>query len=251
MPEKVRKFFIPRPGYVFLYADFSQVQSRILAHIAGDENYINLFCNGEDIHSLMASQIFDIPIDLVIEEKRTAAKKIVHGITNSEGAARIASDLKISKTLAQGYINGFYKKFPNVEPCKEWNMAWLRKHNFVESIMGRRSYYDMANILSPDKSIRGSNERSAFISILQMNEADIIKKTILAVDADQELSDMGVKMLFSVHDSLLVEAREEYRDEAAMRLKKIMEGIVELSVPLQAKVEWGHNWGALEPVNGS
>ena len=249
MPEEARKFFIPRPGFVFLYADFSQVQSRILAHLSGDKKYRELFQSGGDIHRLMASQIFELPMDEVKEPERTAAKKIVHGITNNEGAARIASDLKIKKETAQGYIDQFFRSFPGIVPYKLQAMAELRDRGYVESIMGRRSYYPMSEIHSPDRSQQSRIERSAFISILQMSEADIMKSAILAADADPVLTSLGARMLLSVHDSLLVEVHDEHKHEAASRLKDIMEGVVELSVPVRVGVEWGFDWGALEKMN--
>ena len=248
MPEGVRKLFIPRPGHVFLYADYSQVQSRILAHLSGDESYINLFRSGGDIHRLMGAEIFRCPVETVDDNERTRAKKVVHGITNNEGAARIASDLKISKATAQAYIDQFYESFPGVAPYKEEAIAGLRQQGYVESILGRRCYYDMAAINSPDRGIQGSTERSAFISILQMNEADTMKLAILAVDSDPLLQGMGARMLFSVHDSLLVEVRKEHREEAASRLREVMENVVSLDVPLKVGVEFGYSWGDLVKV---
>jgi len=245
LPHEVRRFFIPRPGYVFLYADYSQVQSRILAHLSGDENYIGLFHRGGDIHRLMASQIFRRPAESIEDDERTRAKKVVYGITNGQGAARIAADLKIPRATAQGCIDEFYNSFPGITSYKEQVLAGLRQKGYVESIMGRRCYYDMADIHSSDKGKRGSVERSAFIGILQMNEADIMKQTMLAVDSDTILRGMGARMLVSVHDSLLVEVREEFKDEAASRLRNVMEGVVTLNVPLKVGVECGYSWGNL------
>ena len=248
LPHEVRRFFIPRPGHVFLYADYSQVQSRILAHLSGDENYIGLFHRGGDIHRLMASQIFQRPAESIDDDERTRAKKVVHGITNGQGSANIASDLKIPKATAQGYIDEFYNSFSCINPYKEQVLAGLRQKGYVESIMGRRCYYDMADIHSSDRGRRGSVERSAFIGILQMNEADVMKLAMVAVDSDPILRGMGAQMLFSVHDSLLVEVIEENRVLAASRLREVMESVVGLDVPLKVGVEYGYSWGDMKTV---
>ncbi|MBI2119651.1 MAG: DNA polymerase I [Elusimicrobia bacterium] len=245
--KSIRRAFIPEEGSLFLSADYSQIDLRVLAHLSQDLKLIEAFKNGEDIHRATAAQVAHISLDAVTEEQRKNAKAINFGIVYGQQAYGLSQSLKISVSQAQEMIDLYFLKYSGVRDWMDKTIEDARKNGSVRTLLGR--IRSIPELHAKNSSIRSFAERIAVNTPVQGTSADIIKIAMnhIAQKLKSHISKNIVKILLQVHDDLLFEVSEKALDEIANIIKIEMESAVELSVPLIADLKIGKNWAEMEP----
>ena len=238
--RKIRQAFIAPNGYKIVAADYSQIELRIMAHLAQDNGLITAFQNGEDIHRATASEVFNVPLDEVTNELRRNAKAINFGLIYGMSAFGLAKQLDISRTDAQTYINLYFERYPNVKKYMNETKILAKEQGFVETLFGRRLY--LPEIDSRNPMLRQYAERTAINAPMQGTAADIIKRAMIAVDNWLETENIDAKMIMQVHDELVFEVKTEQLENAIEMIKNLMSGAADLTVPLIVDVGVGENW---------
>lgn len=238
--RELRKVFIPEDGYVFLDADYSQIELRVLAHMADDENLINAFKNGQDIHRLTASQVLNIPFDEVTPEQRRQAKAVNFGIIYGIGAFSLSQDLGITRKEAEIYIENYFAKYPNVKKYMDETIKKAKENGYVSTIFGRRR--NMPELNSTNFNMRAFGERVAMNMPIQGTAADIIKIAMIKVNNALKENNLKSKLILQVHDELIIETLKEEKEKVSHILKENMENAVSLKVPMVADVKCAKNW---------
>lgn len=236
----LRKVFIAREGYVLIDADYSQIELRVLAHIADDETMINAFKNNEDIHAVTASQVLGIPLDEVTKEQRSSAKAVNFGIVYGIGEFSLSQDIHVSVKEAKAYIDSYLEKYHGVRNYMESIKEQAKKDGYVKTMMNRIRY--IPELKSPNFNIRQFGERVALNTPIQGTAADIIKLAMVRVD--NRLINEGLKsrLILQVHDELIVETALDEVDKVKQILTEEMQGAMELKVPLKVDISEGHSW---------
>ena len=241
MGKQIRKIFVPGEGYdYFLSCDYSQVELRVLAHIAQDKLLLESFLHGQDVHARTAAEVFGVPLDEVTGTMRTRAKAVNFGIVYGISDFGLAKQLDISRGEAGRYIESYFKRYTGVKKYMEDMVALAREKGYVETLFGRRRY--LPDIHSRNFNLRGFAERTAINTPIQGTAADIIKLAMIAVQQKLTEGNYKSRILLQVHDELLLEVTEAEREEVGALVKKTMESAVSLSVPLVADVNYGTNW---------
>lgn len=238
--RKIRQAFIASNGYKMVAADYSQIELRIMAHLAQDNGLITAFQQGEDIHRATASEVFNVPLDEVTNELRRNAKAINFGLIYGMSAFGLAKQLDISRTDAQTYINLYFERYPNVKKYMNETKILAKEQGFVETLFGRRLY--LPEIDSRNPMLRQYAERTAINAPMQGTAADIIKRAMLAVDFWLETENIDAKMIMQVHDELVFEIKTEQLDNSIETIKTLMGNAAALTVPLVVDVGIGDNW---------
>ncbi|MEI6744680.1 MAG: DNA polymerase I [Methylococcaceae bacterium] len=238
--RKIRQAFIVPNGYKIVAADYSQIELRIMAHLANDDGLITAFQKGEDIHRATASEVFNVPLDEVTNELRRNAKAINFGLIYGMSAFGLAKQLDISRTDAQTYINAYFARYPDVKKYMNETKILAKEQGFVETIFGRRLY--LPEINSKNAILRQYAERTAINAPMQGTAADIIKRAMLKVDAWLATENVDAKMIMQVHDELVFEVKTEQLDSTIEMIKTLMNSAAELTVPLIVDVGVGNNW---------
>lgn len=233
-----RKFFKSSPGFLLIDADYSQIELRVLAHMSKDENMIDAFKNNYDIHAITASQILNIPINMINQEMRFRAKAVNFGILYGMSAFSLSQDLKISVYDAQKYIDRYLSHYQGVDVFMKNIVENAKKSGYVETIFGRRRYLPELN--SSNYLLRSSAERIARNMPIQGTAADIIK--IAMINVHKKLKNKKSRLILQVHDELILEAHESEVKEIEEILKFEMENAVELCVPLEVNIGIGKTW---------
>jgi DNA polymerase-1 len=241
--NKIREAFIAAPGYKLVSADYSQIELRILAHIAKIEHLIDAFKHGKDIHTITASQIFGIPEVNIDSQTRRKAKAINFGIIYGISAFGLARQLGIERADASAYIKAYFREYPGIEHYMEVTKEFARKSGYVESLFGRRCYVKGINDKNP--MMRNFAERAAINAPMQGTAADIIKKAMVKLSEEIGKAGFGTRMILQVHDELLFEVPEAEVDKLLPSIKKVMENVVILDVPLTVGVNIGQNWAEI------
>ncbi len=245
MGKKIRKLFIPSSEeYIFLDGDYSQIELRVLAHMAKDKTLINAFKENIDIHALTASQVFHIDLDEVNSVQRSNAKAVNFGIVYGISAFALSEDLKITQKEAQRYIDGYFSKYENIKGYLENTVAGAMENGYVETLYNRRR--EIPEILSSNYNMREFGKRIAMNTPIQGTSADIIKIAMIRVHNRLKSENMKSKLILTVHDELLIEAHKEEADQVKVILKEEMENSAQLSVPLSVDVHKGDNWLAVK-----
>lgn len=238
--RELRKVFIPEKGYLFVDADYSQIELRVLAHMANDETLINAFKEGQDIHRLTASQVFNVAFNEVTPKQRSDAKTVNFGIIYGMGAFSLSKDLGITKKKAEEYIKGYFAKYPNIKVYMDNTVTEASEKGYVTTIFGRRR--PVPEINSGNFNQRAFGERVAMNMPIQGSAADIIK--IAMINVYRRLKDEGLKsrLILQVHDELLIETAEDELEKVTEIIKKEMENAASLKVPLDVDVHSGKSW---------
>ncbi|MBE5918932.1 MAG: DNA polymerase I [Pseudobutyrivibrio ruminis] len=238
--REIRKVFHPKDGYVFLDADYSQIELRVLAHMSGDDNLINAFKAGQDIHRSTASLVFNTPFDEVTDLQRRRAKAVNFGIVYGISAFGLAKDIDVSRGEAQEYIDNYFLAYPKMHAFLEGLKAEGKKKGYVTTMYGRRR--PIPELSSSNFMTRQFGERVAMNSPIQGTAADIIKIAMVKVH-DRLLSEhLKSKLLLQVHDELLVETLESERTQVEELIREEMENAAALSVKLEIDMNAGKNW---------
>lgn len=238
--REFRKYFIPDGEYCLIDADYSQIELRILAHVADDENMINAFLSGEDIHTMTAARVFEVSPDNVTPELRKRAKAVNFGILYGIGEYSLSEDLGISRAQAKRYIESYLAGFPNISEYLDRVKAEAREAGFVTTLFGRRRR--IAELESSNKNLQHFGERVAMNSPIQGTAADIIKIAMVRVEEELRASGIDARLILQVHDELLVEAHKDCAQKAYDILVRCMEESTKLSVPLDVDAHIGETW---------
>jgi DNA polymerase I len=239
--REIRKAFVPEKGFKMLAADYSQVELRVIASISGDENMIQAFKNGEDIHARTAKEIFGLTtLGDVTPNHRRKAKEVNFGIPYGVSAYGLASRLGISNTEGKEMIDQYFERFPGIKTYIDDTIAFAKENGYVTTLMGRRRY--IPDINSRNWNVRGFAERMAINMPIQGTAADIIK--LAMIDIHHYLADKNLKsrMLLQVHDELIFEISEDESETVPQKIKEYMERAYELDVPLDVEMGLADNW---------
>lgn len=238
---EVRKMFIPStPDRVFIDADYSQIELRVLAHITQDKEMCDAFINGTDIHSQTASQIFGLPVEQIGADERRVAKAVNFGIVYGISEFSLAEDIGVSRAEAKRYIETYLERFSGVRNYMKDIVARARADGYVTTLFGRRRY--IPEISSKNFNIRSFGERVALNAPIQGSAADIIKIAMIKVKARLEKENVSAKLILQVHDELILEAKESDAERTAKILVEEMENACSLTVPLTADAGIGKTW---------
>ena len=238
--RNMRKFFVAKEGYVLVDADYSQIELRVLAHLAGDKLMQQSFQNNDDIHTITASQVFNQPIEWVTPELRSRAKAVNFGIVYGIGAFSLSKDVGVSVAEAKRYIEAYLSKYSGVDGFMKKVISDAKKNLYVETLFGRRRYIPEIN--AANKNVQAAANRIAMNTPIQGTAADIIKLAMIKVYDRLEREQLPARLILQVHDELIVEVKEEYAEKAAEILKQEMENCIKLDVPLTADVKTGKTW---------
>ena len=245
MGKKIRSLFIPSSkDYVFLDGDYSQIELRLLAHIAQDQTLIDAFKHDVDIHALTASQVFHVPFEEVSPLQRSNAKAVNFGIVYGISAFALAEDLKISQKEAQRYIDGYFTKYPQIRDYIDETIAYAMEHGYVETLYHRKR--EIPEILASNYNLREFGKRVAMNTPIQGTAADLIKIAMIRVHRKLKELNLRSKLILTVHDELLIETHREEVDVVKKLLKEEMEQAGQFSVPLHVDVHQGENWLAVK-----
>lgn len=237
----LRKVFIPESkDFCFLDADYSQIELRVLAHIAEDETLINAFCNNQDIHRLTASQVFHVPFDEVTPLQRSNAKAVNFGIVYGIGSFSLSQDLGISRKEAEQYIAAYFAKYPNIKKYLDETIVQATEKGYASTLWNRRRA--MPELQSNNFIQRSFGERVAMNMPIQGSAADIIKIAMVRVHKALKEGGYRSRLILQVHDELLIETYLEEKEAVAKILKENMEQAAKLSVPLDVDVHEGNSW---------
>lgn len=237
---KLRKFFKARDGYVLVDADYSQIELRVLAHIAGDENMIAAFKNNEDIHLRTASQVFGLPESMVTPTLRSRAKAVNFGIVYGIGAFSLSKDLGVTRKEAAAYIDGYLAYYDGIAKYMDSVVEQAKQDGYVKTVFGRRRY--LPELSSKNGMLRAFGERVARNMPIQGAAADIIKIAMVNVCKRFETENTDAHLIMQVHDELIVEARADIANSVAKILTEEMQNAAFLSVPLIADTGIGATW---------
>ena len=240
----IRKAFIPEKGNVLISSDYSQIELRLIAHIADEKNLINAFLDEIDIHSSTASEVFNIPLNDMTPDIRRNAKAINFGIIYGISAFGLAKQLNISRTEASEFIKAYFKKYPSIRGYMDETKKFANENGFVKTLLGRKCLVEEIN--SKNAATRSFMERAAINAPIQGSAADIIKRAMIILGNNKKLAKLETKMLLQVHDELIFETKKENCEESMRIIKKEMESanlpILNLNVPLIADTNFGNNW---------
>ena len=238
--REMRRFFRAREGWMLVDADYSQIELRVLAHIAHDENMINAFKNGDDIHAITASQVFNMPLDMVTPLMRRHAKAVNFGIVYGIGAFSLGKDIGVTTKEASNYIKSYLAHYSGVDRYMQNVVEKAKLDGYVETMFGRRRY--LPELASGKHMLRAFGERVARNMPIQGTAADIIKIAMVRVDERLKKENLSARLILQVHDELIVEAPAEEAQRVAALLQEEMENAVRLDVPLTAEASVGRTW---------
>ena len=238
--KEIRKCFIPEPGCQFFSADYSQIELRVMAHLSGDENMLNVFREGKDLHAATAATIYKKSIEDVSRDERTKSKRANFGIIYGITVFGLAERLEIDRNEARQLIEGFFQTFPQVHNYMEQSKQMARERGFAETIFHRRRY--LPDINSHNATVRNFAERNAINAPIQGSAADIIKVAMIRIYQRFKAEGIRSKMILQVHDELNFSVYPDEHERVERIVIEEMQGAYQLRVPLVADCGWGDNW---------
>ncbi|MFN1264911.1 DNA polymerase I [Pseudomonas lundensis] len=238
--RRIRQAFVAPPGYKLLAADYSQIELRIMAHLAKDEGLLHAFRNNLDVHSATAAEVFGVELSDVTMDQRRSAKAINFGLIYGMSAFGLAKQIGVDRKQSQAYIDRYFARYPGVLDYMERTRTQAAEQGYVETIFGRRLYLPEINAKNP--ALRKGAERTAINAPMQGTAADIIKKAMVAVDNWLSASGLEARVILQVHDELVLEVREDLVEQVSEALRVHMSDAATLDVPLVVEVGVGNNW---------
>jgi DNA polymerase-1 len=238
--REIRKAFVPAEGYVFISADYSQIELRLMAHLSKDQNMIDDFLSGSDIHTATASKIFGVPMPDVTREMRNRAKTANFGIIYGISTFGLSERLNIGRKEAKELIDGYFNSYPGVKVYMDESIIKAREMGYVTTMFGRKRY--LRDINSRNQVVRGNAERNAINAPIQGSAADIIKIAMIRIHDRLRAEKLKSKMILQVHDELIFETFEPELEQVKELVVFEMANAAKLDVPI--KVDWGvgKNW---------
>lgn len=242
--RRIRTAFVAQKGNKLISADYSQIELRVLAHVADIPQLKQAFADGIDIHAMTASEMFDVPLAEMTSDVRRRAKAINFGIIYGISAFGLANNLGIGRSEAGDYIKKYFERFPGIKGYMDATKAFAREHGYVETIFGRRAHYP--EIRSSNPSVRAFNERAAINAPIQGSAADIIRRAMVRMEGALEEAKLSAQMLLQVHDELIFEVPESEVEKTIPVVKQVMENAampaISMSVPLAVDAHAADNW---------
>ncbi len=238
--KQIRKAFKASKGNVFIDADYSQIELRILAHISKDKNMIEAFLNEEDIHKQVAAKVFNVPLEEVSKEQRSAAKAVNFGIVYGISGFGLAEQLKISRKKAEQYIQQYLEKYEGVKTFMDEIVEKAKEQGYVETLFHRRRY--IPELSSNNYMVRQFGSRAAMNTPIQGTAADIMKIAMIKVFEKLKQENLQAKLILQIHDELLIECKQEQKEKVKQILKDCMEQAMPLEVPLEVEISEADNW---------
>ena len=238
--RRIRQAFVAPKGYKLLAADYSQIELRIMAHLAKDEGLLHAFRNDLDVHKATAAEVFGVELGAVTTDQRRSAKAINFGLIYGMSAFGLAKQIGVDRKQSQAYIDRYFARYPGVLAYMERTRAQAAEQGYVETIFGRRLYLPDINAKNP--ALRKGAERTAINAPMQGTAADIIKKAMVAVDNWLAASGLDAKVILQVHDELVLEVREDLVEQVRDEIRQHMSHAATLDVPLLVEVGVGDNW---------
>ncbi|MBF8756578.1 DNA polymerase I [Pseudomonas guariconensis] len=238
--RRIRQAFVASPGYKLLAADYSQIELRIMAHLAKDEGLLHAFRNDLDVHRATAAEVFGVPLEQVTHDQRRSAKAINFGLIYGMSAFGLAKQIGVDRKQSQDYIDRYFARYPGVLAYMERTRAQAAEQGFVETLFGRRLYLPDINAKNP--ALRKGAERTAINAPMQGTAADIIKRAMVAVDNWLTDSGLDARVILQVHDELVLEVREDLVEQVREQIRPYMSNAAQLDVPLLVEVGIGSNW---------
>ncbi|WNW12671.1 DNA polymerase I [Pseudomonas sp. DTU_2021_1001937_2_SI_NGA_ILE_001] len=238
--RRIRQAFVASPGYKLLAADYSQIELRIMAHLAKDEGLLHAFRNDLDVHRATAAEVFGVELEQVSNDQRRSAKAINFGLIYGMGAQGLARQIGVDGKQAKAYIDRYFARYPGVRDYMERTREQAAEKGYVETLFGRRLYLPEINSNKPQQ--RAGAERTAINAPMQGTAADIIKKAMVAVNTWLNESGLDARVILQVHDELVLEVREDLVERISEEIRPHMSGAAQLDVPLVVEVGVGNNW---------
>lgn len=238
--RRIRQAFIAAPGYKLLAADYSQIELRIMAHLAKDEGLLSAFRNGLDVHTATAAEVFKVELNQVTSDQRRSAKAINFGLIYGMGAKKLGKDIGVDSKTAKAYIDVYFARYPGVRDYMERTRKQAADQGYVETLFGRRLYLPTIHSNRPQE--RAAAERTAINAPMQGTAADIIKRAMVAVDNWLASTGLDARVILQVHDELVLEVREDLVEQVTQEIRSHMSGAAQLDVPLVVDVGVGANW---------
>lgn len=238
--REIRAAFVPREGWTLVVADYSQIELRLLAHMSGDAVLVTAFRNGEDIHTRTAAEVLGVPPLMVTPEMRRSAKAVNFGIVYGQTPFGLAQSLGIDRRQAEQYIKAYFQRYSGVRKFIDRTIAEVRKTGVAKTLLGRER--PIPDMHSRNPNARGFAERTAVNTPLQGTAADLIKMAMIRIDRELMSRGMGTRLLLQVHDELVLESPPEEVDEVRKMVKREMESVYKLGVPLVVDAGAGQNW---------
>ncbi len=240
--KAIRGAFVARPGWLLVDADYSQIELRVLAHMSGDPTMIHAFREDQDIHARTAAEVYGVPLEEVTGQMRSASKAVNFGIVYGISEFTLAKNIGVSRYEAREFIDRYFDRYPGVKAYMDGAVKKGHEQGYVTTLMGRRRY--LPELMSSNYAVRSFGERCAMNSPIQGTAADIIKLSMIAVDKALKEGGFEAKLILQVHDELIVEAPEREAEAVRDLLRRCMEGIVSLDVPLRTDISIGGDWRA-------
>ncbi len=245
--RRVRRGFVASKGTVLISLDYSQVELRVVAHMANDEAMLNAFRAGQDIHATTAAAIYNVPLASVTSEQRRHAKAINFGLVYGMSAFGLTRSTDLTLAESQDFVQAYYKQFPGVKKYLDGIRKDAARNGFVETMLGRRRYFP--NLKSgTNPALKSREEREAINAPIQGSAADIMKLAMIRIPTALVQAGLKGKMILQVHDELVLECPESEMDATVRLARQVMENALPLSIPLTSDARWGHNWEELKPV---
>jgi DNA polymerase-1 len=239
--RRIREAFIAGPGNVLVSLDYSQIELRILAHVANIETLKQAFRDGHDIHAMTASEMFNVPLDEMTSDVRRQAKAINFGVIYGISGFGLARNLRIPRAEAQGFIDRYFERFPGIRTFMDDTVAFAKEHNRVETLFGRKIHTPEINAKGPGA---GFAKRAAINAPIQGTAADVIRRAMIRMD--DAIAHLPAKMLLQVHDELVFEVDKDAADDLIVAAKGVMENaaspVVKFDVPLVVDAGVGATW---------
>ena len=242
--NRVRNGFVAKPGSLLLSVDYSQIELRIVAHMAQDKSMLDAFRAGQDIHATTAAAIYDVPLEEVTKNQRRHAKAINFGLIYGMSAFGLSRSTGLTLAEAENFVKAYFEKFPSVKSYLDGIRRQAAEQGFVETMLGRRRYFpELRN--PPNAQIRGRAEREAINAPIQGTAADILKVAMIRLPGELTKANLQAKMLVQVHDELLLECPQAELEKTIEVVRSVMENAYKLDIPLDTDAAWGSNWGEL------
>ena len=238
--KEIRKAFIPEEGCLFFSADYSQIELRIMAHLSGDQNMIEAFREGNDIHAATAAKVFKTPIENVSREQRSKAKTANFGIIYGISVFGLAERMNVPRSDSKELIEGYFQTYPRIKSYMDESIERAREKGYIETIFGRKRF--LPDIHSHNAVVRGYAERNAINAPIQGSAADIIKVAMAKIYQRFKTEEIRSKMILQVHDELNFSVHPDEKEKVQQIVIEEMEKAYTMQVPLLADCGWGNNW---------
>jgi DNA polymerase-1 len=243
--RRVRQAFLAAPGNVLLSVDYSQIELRIVAHMANDEAMLAAFKAGQDIHATTAAAVYNVPLEEVSKDQRRRAKAINFGLIYGMSSFSLSRSTDLTLAEAENFVKAYFNRFPGVKQYLDGMRKKAAADGYVETLLGRRRYFP-ALAGQTNANLRGREEREAINAPIQGTAADIMKLAMLKVPVELKAHGSKAKMLLQVHDELVLECPEMDLKDTAAWVQNAMENAYKLQIPLSTEARWGYNWGEMQ-----